>query len=108
MTFIQKIRLVYKKKMIFLPLLDTQLFKFQRFNPFFLIIFILIFSGFFFITLNFINQKNKDNEKNFKEITKKTEFSNLSNFLNTKINSPYEEIDYKIKNNKNIEKILKN
>ena len=94
--------------MIFLPLLDTQLFKFQRFNPFFLIIFILIFSGFFFITLNFINQKNKDNEKNFKEITKTTEFSNLSNFLISKINSPYEEIDYTIKNNDTIEKILKN
>ncbi len=108
MTFIQKIRLFYKKKMIFLPLLDTQLFKFQRFNPFFLIIFILIFSGFFFITLNFINQKNKDNEKNFKEITKTTEFSNLSNFLISKINSPYEEIDYTIKNNDTIEKILKN
>ena len=108
MTFIQKIRLFYKKKMIFLPLLDTQLFKFQRFNPFFLIIFILIFSGFFFITSNFINQKNKDNEKNFKEITKTTEFSNLSNFLISKINSPYEEIDYTIKNNDTIEKILKN
>ena len=108
MTFIQKIRLFYKKKMIFLPLLDTQLFKFQRFNPFFLIIFFLIFSGFFFITLNFINQKNKDNEKNFKEITKTTEFSNLSNFLISKINSPYEEIDYTIKNNDTIEKILKN
>ena len=94
--------------MIFLPLLDTQLFKFQRFNPFFLIIFILIFSGFFFITSNFINQKNKDNEKNFKEITKTTEFSNLSNFLISKINSPYEEIDYTIKNNDTIEKILKN
>ena len=108
MTFIQKIRLFYKKKMIFLPLLDTQLFKFQRFNPFFLIIFILIFSGFFFINSNFINQKNKDNEKNFKEITKTTEFSNLSNFLISKINSPYEEIDYTIKNNDTIEKILKN
>ena len=100
--------LFYKKKMIFLPLLDARLFKFQKINPFFLITFIIIFSGFFFITSNFINQKNKDNEKNFKEITKTTEFSNLSNFLISKINSPYEEIDYTIKNNDSIEKILKN
>jgi preprotein translocase subunit YajC len=88
--------------------LDAQAFKFQKFNPFFIITFVIIFSGFFFITSNLINKKNKDNEKNLNEITKSSEFSNFSNFLISKINSPYKEIDYIIKNNDSIEKILKN
>ena len=88
--------------------IDAREFKFQKFNPFFIITFVIIFSGFFFITSNLINKKNKDSEKNFYEITKSSEFSNFSNFLISKINSPYKEIDYIIKNNDSIEKILKN
>ena len=108
MTFIQKIKHFYKKKLIFLHPLDMRIFKFHRFNPFFLITFIVIFSGFYSITSNYIIKKNKENQKNFNEITKTSEFSNLSNFFISKINSPYEEIDYIIKNNDSIEKILKN
>ena len=108
MTFIQKMRHFWKKKINFLSQLDARAFKFQKFNPFFIITFIIIFSGFFFITSNLINKKNKDSEKNFYEITKSSEFSNFSNFLISKINSPYKEIDYIIKNNDSIEKILKN
>ena len=108
MTFIQKTRYFWKKKINFLSQLDARAFKFQKFNPFFIITFVIIFSGFFFITSNLINKKNKDNEKNFNEITKSSEFSNFSNFLISKINSPYKEIDYIIKNNDSIEKILKN
>ena len=40
-------------------------------------------------------------------MTKNDEFSNLTNFLVSKINSPYEEISYVIKNNDTVEKILK-
>ena len=108
MTFIQKMRHFWKKKINFLSQLDARAFKFQKFNPFFIITFVIIFSGFFFITSNLINKKNKDNEKNLNEITKSSEFSNFSNFLISKINSPYKEIDYIIKNNDSIEKILKN
>jgi hypothetical protein len=108
MTFIQKTRYFWKKKINFLSQLDARAFKFQKFNPFFIITFVIIFSGFFFITSNLINKKNKDNEKNFNEITKSSEFSNFSNFLISKINSPYKEINYIIKNNDSIEKILKN
>ena len=54
-----------------------------------------------------INKKNKENENNFKEITKTNDFLNLTNFLISKINSPYKEIDYIIKNNDTVEKILK-
>ena len=108
MTIIQKTRHFWKKKINFLSQLDARAFKFQKFNPFFIITFIIIFSGFFFITSNLINKKNKDNEKNLNEITKSSEFSNFSNFLISKINSPYKEINYIIKNNDSIEKILKN
>ena len=108
MTFIQKTRYFWKKKINFLSQLDARAFKFQKFNPFFIITFVIIFSGLFFITSNLINKKNKDSEKNFYEITKSSEFSNFSNFLISKINSPYKEINYIIKNNDSIEKILKN
>ena len=46
-------------------------------------------------------------KKNLSEITKTSGFSNFSNFLISKINSPYKEINYVIKNNDTIEKILK-
>jgi murein DD-endopeptidase MepM/ murein hydrolase activator NlpD len=108
MTFIQKMRHFWKKKINILSQLDARAFKFQKFNPFFIITFVIVFTGFFFITSNLINKKNKDSEKNFYEITKSSEFSNFSNFLISKINSPYKEIDYIIKNNDSIEKILKN
>ena len=43
-----------------------------------------------------------------KEVLKTNEFLNLTNYFSSKINSPYEEIKYVIKNNDSIEKILKN
>ncbi len=107
MTIIQKINLFFKKKMDFFSLVDAKILKFQKFNLFFLISFILIFSIFFFVTSNLINKKNKTNEKNFEEITKSSEFSNLTNFFISKINSPYKEINYIIKNNDSVEKILR-
>ena len=41
------------------------------------------------------------------EITKRNDFSNLTNYLISKITSPYEEVEYVIKNNDTVEKILK-
>ena len=41
------------------------------------------------------------------EISKSSGFSNLKNFFISKLNSPYEEIDYIIKANDTVEKILK-
>ena len=46
-------------------------------------------------------------KKNFNELTKSSEFSNLSNFLISKINSPYREVNYIIENNDSVEKILR-
>ena len=107
MTFIQKITYFISKKINFLPLLDTRIFRIKKLNPLILISFLVIFSLIFFITSNVINKKNKENDNNFKEITKTNDFLNLTNFLISKINSPYKEVNYIIKNNDTVEKILK-
>ena len=107
MTIIQKVKNFYKKRRILLSLIDAKAFKIQKFSPFFLTSFIIVFSIIFFISSNSINKKNENNEKNFREITKTSEFSNFSDFLISKINSPYTEINYIIKNNDSIEKILR-
>ena len=69
---------------------------------------LIVFTSIIFFTFSNITtkQSNKNNE-NLKSITKSEEFSNFTNFLLSKINSPYEEISYVIKNNDTIEKILK-
>ena len=105
MTIIRKIGLLIKK-INFLSLLDTKALRIQKFNPFILISFLFFFSLIFFITSNLIDKKNKENESNFKEITKTDDFLNLTNFLISKINSPYKEINYVIKKNDTDEKIL--
>ncbi len=66
------------------------------------------FSILFFIISNLINKKNVENKNNFTEVTESSGFSNLTNYFISKINSPYEEVSYVIKNNDTIEKILKN
>ena len=107
MTFIQKISYFILKKINFLSLLDSRIFRIKRFNPFILITFLVIFSLIFFVTSNLIYKKNKENESNFQDITKTNDFLNLTNFLVSKINSPYKEVNYIIKNNDTVEKILK-
>ena len=107
MTLIQKISTFFKKKNNFFLLLDLKALRIQKFNPLFIASFLVIFSSLFFVSSNFINKKNDKNYNNLGEITKNSDFSNLTNFLITKINSPYLEIDYEIKNNDTVEKILK-
>ena len=72
MTFIQKISYFILKKINFLSLLDSRIFRIKRFNPFILITFLVIFSLIFFVTSNLIYKKNKENESNFQDITKTT------------------------------------
>ncbi len=107
MAIIQKIGFFIKKKSNILLSLDTKIFRIHKFNPFFLIAFLIIFSCLFFISSNLINKKNSENNENFKEIINNKEFSNFTTFLISKINSPYEEINYVIQNNDTVEKILK-
>ena len=82
--------------------------KSYNFNLTILVSFIVFFSILFFIITNLITHKNKVNDNNLKEVLKTNDFLNLTNYFSSKINSPYEEIKYVIKNNDSIEKILKN
>ena len=81
--------------------------KIQNANPLIFISFIIFFSILFFAISNLINQKNKENKKNLMVVTSSNEFSNLSDYFISKINSPYAEVKYMIKNNDSIEKILR-
>ena len=108
MTIIQKINDFLKKKTRLFPLIDIKVLRIQKFNPFIIVSFLLIFSSFFFISSTIVENKNTKNTNSLKEIAKNNEFSNLSNYFISKISSPYRELDYVIKNNDTVEKILKN
>ena len=107
MTIIQKIATFTKKKLNFFSFINPKVLQVKEFSPFVLVTFFIFFSTLFFISSNLIQKKNNKDSDNLKEITKNTEFSNLTNYLISKINSPYEEINYVIKNNDTVEKILK-
>ena len=108
MTIIGKINSLIKKKFNFLYSLNIKILQIQKSNTLILVSFLIVFSVIFFMSTNLIDKKNQKNANNLKEISKNIEFSNLSNFLISKINSPYMEINYVIKNNDTVEKILKN
>ena len=107
MALIQKMRNFVKKKYNFFSIISPKSLQIKNFTPIFLISIMIVSSGVFFISSNLIEKKNKENANNFKEITETNEFSNLANFFISKINSPYEEVEYVIKNNDTVEKILK-
>ena len=96
-----------KKRYSLFSTISLKSIQIKNFNPITLISIIFIFSGLFFVSSNLIDKKNKENSGNLKEITENNEFSNLANFFISKINSPYEEVEYVIKNNDSVEKILK-
>jgi murein DD-endopeptidase MepM/ murein hydrolase activator NlpD len=107
MTIIQKIAIFTKKKLNIFTVRYNKTLQFQRLSPFIVISFLIVFTALFFVSSNIIKKKNNEDRHNLKEITKNNEFSNLTNFLISKINSPYEEINYVIKSNDTVEKILK-
>jgi murein DD-endopeptidase MepM/ murein hydrolase activator NlpD len=108
MALTQIINKFYKKKSLYLSTKLLVKIKSYNFNPLILVSFIVFFSILFFIVSNLITYKNKVNDDNLKEVLKTNEFLNLTNYFSSKINSPYEEVNYVIKNNDSIEKILKN
>jgi murein DD-endopeptidase MepM/ murein hydrolase activator NlpD len=108
MAIIQKINNFFKKRLSYLTAVGTNKLKIFNFNPVLVLSFIVFFSILFFTISNLINKENKVNEENLTEITKSSGFFNLTNYFISKINSPYEEVSYIIKNNDTIEKILKN
>ena len=107
MALIQKIKNFVKKNYNFFWIISSKSLQVKNLIPVLLILTLIIFSGVFVISSNFINKKNEESTKNLREIIETNEFSNLARFFISKINSPYEEIKYVIKNNDNIEKILK-
>tara|TARA_B100000963_G_scaffold339785_1_gene337827 strand:- start:1859 stop:3184 length:1326 start_codon:yes stop_codon:yes gene_type:complete len=96
-----------KKKYNLLSIISPKHAQIKNFSPVFFISIMIIFSVVFFASSHFISKKNEENTNNLKEITETNEFSNLAHFFISKINSPYEEIEYVIKNNDTVEKILK-
>ena len=68
---------------------------------------IILILGIFIIISNLINQKNKVESQNLNSLVESREFSNLTGYFISKINSPYKEIEYVIQNNDSIEKILR-
>jgi len=97
----------FHTKLSFFSLNNVKKIKILSTNPLLVLGFIIFFSVIFFSISSLVNKKNKDNENNLVEITKTREFSNLTNYFISKINSPYEEVSYIIKKNDTIEKILK-
>ena len=87
-------------------LLKLNKFKSLNKNQVILFSLLLLLSLIFFIFISINSQKVKQNQNNLETIAKTNEFSNLTNFLFSKIKSPYEEVEYLIKNNDSIEKIL--
>ena len=58
---------------------------------------IILLFGIFIIILNLVNHQNKIENQNLNSVVKSEEFLNLSEYLVSKINSPYKEIKYLIK-----------
>ena len=107
MTLIQIFSNLFKKKLHFFSFEKVIKFRILNISPILFISLIIFFSIIFFTISNLISEKNKKNEHNLKLISKSNDFSNLTNFFISKINSPYEEVEYLINNNDTIEKILK-
>ena len=106
MALIEKFNHFFKKKINFSTIQGHRINFFnQKFAIFLSLLFLV------FITLiifgNSVKKKEAENLKNFKDVTESSEFFNLSNYLISKIESPYKEEKYIIQNNDTIEKILK-
>ncbi len=107
MTLIQNLQNFFRKMLIMKPYFGKNITKIFNLNTIIVFASVILFSSIFFVSSKYVSQKNVENENNLKDIYSSNEFLNLSNFFLSKINSPYEEFRYSIKNNDTIEKILK-
>tara|TARA_Y100001958_G_scaffold158079_1_gene154944 strand:+ start:198 stop:1544 length:1347 start_codon:yes stop_codon:yes gene_type:complete len=107
MTIIQIFEDLLRKKLWLSSVLKPNKFKVLSFNPIIFLTIIVSIIIIFFSINTFVDQKNAENKNNIKTITGSKEFSNFTDFIISKLNSPYFEIKYQIKNNDSIEKILK-
>ncbi len=97
------------KKKVFVPSqINIESLKNLSLSPvYFLIAIAIVGSAFFYVTASHLKKENLKNENNLKVVTKSNEFTKLTDFLTSKIKSPYKESKYNIKNNDTIEKILR-
>ena len=108
MTIIQIFSNFFKKRLGILALISTNKSKILSLNPIIFLILVVTLSAIFFSINNLVTQRNIEKKNNIKAIATSNEFSKFTNFIISKLNSPYSEIKYVIKSNDNIEKILKN
>ena len=107
MTIIQIFSNFFKKKLDIRASIKTNKFKILSLNPIIFLTLIVVFSIVFFSLNNLMTQRNIEKKNNIKTIAASNEFSKFTNFVISKLNSPYSEIKYLIKSNDSIEKILK-
>ena len=108
MTIIQIFSNFFKKRLDFNALTKTNKSKNFGLNTIIFLTLIVTISIVFFSIKNHMTQRNIEKQNNIKTITTSNEFSKFTDFIISKLNSPYSEIKYVIKSNDNIEKILKN
>ena len=108
MTINQILTSLFKKKYNFMSPTRFNEIKLRNYNFFLVLVASIGLLAFFILYSSLIDKKDIENKKNLKEITKSSEFSKLTNFFTARINSPYNEVKYKIKNNDSVERILKN
>ena len=107
MTIIQIFSDFLKKRLDIRASIKTNKFKILSLNPIIFLTLIVIFSTVFFSLNNLMTQRNIEKKNNIKTIAASNEFSKFTNFVISKLNSPYSEIRYLNKSNDSIEKILK-
>ena len=108
MAIIQFFLSFFKKKVFVSRLINIDNIKNLSFSSiYFLIAIVVVGSAFFYATTSHLTKENLKNESNLKVVTKSSEFTKFTDFLVSKINSPYKEAKYTIKNNDTIEKILR-
>ena len=107
MTIIQIFSDFFKKRLDIRVSIKTNKSKILSLNPIIFLTLIVIFSIVFFSINNFMTQRSIEKKNNIKTIAASNEFSKFTDFVISKLNSPYSEIKYLIKSNDSIEKILK-
>ncbi len=107
MTIIRIFSDFLKKRLVIINFIKTNKSKFVSLNPIIFFSLIILISIIFFSLNNLMGKKNLENQENIKSITGSSEFSKFTDYIISKLNSPYLEIKYLIKNNDSVEKILK-
>ena len=107
MTLNQYLSNFFKKTRQYIIMLKPTRSNFLGLNTLTLLSTLLSFMVIFVVTSSFLAQKNQENADSLKMISRSNDFTNFSNFLISKISSPYKEINYVIEKNDSIEKILK-